>query len=459
MAAAIDLAAGFQDVSLAHHSFHGEQLEVDLTGHRDRPAPQRAADDVERPKQVTALSAVWNFSNSCMGVGMLSLSGAFAEGGVAASVGLVIAFAGITFVGVQLLVDTAVYTAAPSYEEMARRVSGPIAERYMQVCLLGAILFGSLGRLVVVKGLAAFSAAKMIGMPFDTEHERLILLLAVVVVLVPMSFLRSLDAMQFTSLLSVLCLLWFVALSVFLAPIATREEWHCEEMPELAIERKMEMYPPKLQGCLTALSIIMGGYLCHFSVFPLWTEMRAGDAAVGLAIQHTRSKFQKSVFITVVLCTFANLGAALGGYLTWFNVVLEVDLIIECYDPETWYMLFTYIGLTLVCLFSYPLLLFVGRSMVLRIMGYPDANSAPFILFTLVGLGMITATTIPALFLSNLGFVLSLGCAIIGPPIILQMPAYCALQIPGTPFYRLRCWVLLGFGVVVHFLVVVFFSY
>jgi len=458
MAIPIDLGADFGDVRLAQL----DQLEVEDSTPSRAAAAARHAGEVaaaDRPKQVTALSAVWNFSNSCMGVGMLSLSSAFAEAGVVVSVGLVVAFAVITFISVQLLVDTAVFTAAPSYEEMARRLSGTIAERYMQVCLLGAILFGSLGRLVVVKGLAAFSASKMIGMPFDAEHEQAVLLMAVVVVLVPMSFLRSLDAMQYTSLLSVLCLLWFVALSVFLVPIATREHWFCASMPEHPVDRSAEMYPPRLQGCLTALSIIMGSYLCHFSVFPLWTEMRSGDAAAGLAVQHTRSKFRYSVMITVILCTCANLGAALSGYFTWFKVVLQVDLIIECYDPESWYMLFTYIGLTMVCLFSYPLLLFVGRSMILRVMGYPDPNAAPCSLFTLVGLGLITATTIPALFLSNLGFVLALGCAIIGPPIILEMPAYCALQIPGTPAYRQRCWALLCFGVVVHFLIVVFFTY
>jgi len=429
---------------------------AEISGKLGQLVPEQVPLQRRRPR-VSVLSAVWNLTNTVMGIGMLSLAGTMAQAGVVASTSFIFVFAAITIVSVMLLVDGAIDTQAKSYEELARITAGAAGERYVQVALLGSIASACVGFLVSVKDLAGFAASALSGMADDSKHSDELLLMLVAAVVVPMSLLRSLDAMQVTSFLSVLCLVWFVGVSSLAAPFAIGNEWACAKLPEQIIDRSPMIMPQTLNGLLTALSIIMSSFVCQTSVFPIWTEMREGDASHGLPVHSTRRRFKTAVLVTVGLCTAFYLAAGLSGYLSWASAVLSVDLVVQCYDPQSWYVLFTYVGLIMMCLFTFPLFLFVARSMVLRMAGYDER--APYHIFVGVGLALIVASVIPAMLVSDLGYVLAIGAAWVGPALTLEMPAICSMRNAETLPQKLRCGALLVVGVVVHVLAVLECNY
>ena len=64
----------------------------------------------------------------------------------------------------------------------------------------------------------------------------------------------------------------------------------------------------------------------------------------------------------------------------------KVDLLLNCYDPSRPEVLMTYLGMALVCLFSYPLLQFAARKMLLRVAGYEDqVDHVPYPFYVAVG--------------------------------------------------------------------------
>lgn len=433
---------------------HAAEIADKLVEAKPTQTPQQ-----RRRPRVSVRSAVWNLANTVMGVGMLSLAGTMAQAGIGMSLGIICIFAVVTICSVMLLVDGAIATQASSYEELAHKALGTIGERYIQVCLLGSIASACVGFLVSVKDLAGFAVSAYTGVADDARHSDELLLLLVAAILAPMSLLRSLDAMQVTSFLSVLCLVWFVGVSVMTTPLAASQNWPCARLPDRTIDRTPAIFPKTMDGLLTALSIIMSSFICQTSVFPIWTEMRVGDASYGLPVQSTRRRFKVAVFITIGLCMAFYVLAALSGYLSWGEAVLQVDLVVQCYSPQSWYILLTYVGLTMVCLFSYPLFLFAGRSIVLRMLGQGDSAEAQYGIFAGVGFAILLASVLPALFVSNLGYVLAIGSAFVGPALTMEMPALCGLCLAEDHSRRVKCGSLLVVGMFLHFLVVLYCDY
>merc|ERR1719329_1927028 len=275
---------------------------------------------------------------------MLSLGSTVAFSGIFTSAGLLLLLGLITIVTVMLLIDSAAAMAVNSYEDLARRTVGMPAERYIQIAMLGSCMTGCVGFLVSVKGMAGFAAYSFAGMADDEWHSGILLLVLTAGTVCPMSFLRSLDSLKYTSALSICCLIWFVVMTVALAPIATREEWACQKVPGSSIDRTPLLWPSSLASVLRTLCIVMGSWVCQTSVFPIWKEMLAGDTAAGVPVRQTRRRFRNAMVATFILCSLAYLGAALGGYFTWFSLVLDVDLVLECYDPKSWYICATYLG-------------------------------------------------------------------------------------------------------------------
>lgn len=387
-----------------------------------------------------------------MGIGIMSLACTVADSGIFASTALLLLMGLITIGTVMLLVDSAAAVAVTSYEDLARCTVGTLAERCIQIAMLGSCTTGCVGFLVSVKGMAGFAAHSFAGTVYDEWHNGMLLLALTAVTLVPMSFLRSLDSLKYTSALSMCCVLWFVVMTVALVPTATREDWTCQNSPESTIDRTPLLWPDSLASILRSLCIVMGSWVCQTSVFPIWKEMLAGDMAAGVPVHQTRKRFRNAMVAACVLCSLGYMGAALGGYFTWFSKVLEVDVVLECYDPKSWYVCVTYIGLVTVCLCCYPLFQFAARTILLRMAGYPD-GVAPFTMHACVGVGLVVLTLMPALFISKLSAVVALGNAIVAPPMALQMPAVVGLKLATTTSGRVACSALLAFGVTLQILV------
>eukprot|EP00928_Gymnodinium_smaydae_P040677 TRINITY_DN27567_c0_g1_i1.p1 TRINITY_DN27567_c0_g1~~TRINITY_DN27567_c0_g1_i1.p1 ORF type:complete len:480 (+),score=85.85 TRINITY_DN27567_c0_g1_i1:80-1441(+) len=406
------------------------------------------------PKFVSLQSVVWNIANTMMGVGIMSLAGAMAQVGVIGAIVVGLGFCSLTFVTVMLLVDGASAADVSTYEDLARRLAGSLGEFYAQLSLVGINVMACIAFLVSVKDMASFALTRMLDMSSDTYHERLVLLVAVLFINLPLTFLRSINALQYTSLFAILCLTWFASMSLVLVPWNEDETLACKQLDAVPAHQPVLM-PTNLGDCLAGICCTMTSFICQISVFPIWGEMRAGDKALDLPVEQTRHRFRRALLVALSICGLLYLAAAVGGYFTFFAMATKVDVIINCYDPARWYVLATYVGMVAVCLFSYPLVQFSCRFLLLRMLGYPDAAAAPYFVYVLVGVGFLGTTAIPAIFLKNLNQILAVGSAICAAPVVLQLPSISGIKLGNGARQRHACWALLCFGVLLHIVSVV----
>jgi hypothetical protein len=165
------------------------------------------------------------------------------------------------------------------------------------------------------------------------------------------------------------------------------------------------------------------------------------------------------VIALVVTCVFY-LVSAIGGYFTFYQLTTKVDLLLNCYDPDRPEVLMTYLGMALVCLFSYPLLQFASRKMILRVCGYEDqVDHVPYPIYVAVGVTILAATTLIALFVDDLANVLATGLAWAGPPVVFEIPAMAGMRVAKRRSQHLGCLLLLGLGVALHVLTIVTAQY
>jgi hypothetical protein len=164
--------------------------------------------------------------------------------------------------------------------------------------------------------------------------------------------------------------------------------------------------------------------------------------------------------VSLVVTAAFYLVSAVGGYLTFYQITTKVDLLLNCYDPSRPEVLMTYLGMALVCLFSYPLLQFAARKMLLRVAGYEDqVDHVPYPFYVAVGVAILAVTTLIALFVDDLATVLSTGLAWAGPPVVFEIPALAGIRAAKTRAQRLGCSLLLGLGTGLHVLTIVTAQY
>ena len=171
-----------------------------------------------------------------------------------------------------------------------------------------------------------------------------------------------------------------------------------------------------------------------------------------------------------------------------FDTTRKVDLILKCYNPTEPVFTVMYAGISLGCLFVYPLVCSSCRLVLIGLL-IPHEKQDSYLIHVLIGMALITVTSIPALFISDLSLILGLGGAFTGPPLVFLFPAVATLrrgsdaramrradsflkldeaeggarrlhaQIgggPAPPTERLFAWVLLGLGVVFWITAVIF---
>jgi sodium-coupled neutral amino acid transporter 10 len=412
------------------------------------------------PPRVTVLSIVWNLANTMMGVGILALAGALGRAGIFLGCGLLFLFPCITYVTVKLLLDYAVEHELGSYEAVAMHLGGPYLKLYAQFgCVLTQVT-ACVSFLIPVKDMGGFVYAHSTHREQTEEQRQMILLGSVVAINLPLTFLRSLDALQYTSAIAIFFLAFFCVISIE-TPLSQGGNHVCVENKE-PVDAVVQALPLSVNDFAAAAAVVMGSYqgINSSSLFPIWGEMRSGDGPRGIGVKETRRRFLLGLVISLVVTCAFYLVSAIGGYYTFYQITTKVDLLLNCYDPDRPEVLMTYLGMALVCLFSYPLLQFGSRKIVLRVIGYEDqVDRVPYPIYVAVGVTILAVTTLIALFVDDLANVLATGLAWAGPPVVFEIPAMAGMRVAKRRSQHLGCLLLLGVGVALHVLTIVTAQY
>ncbi|XP_034019121.1 sodium-coupled neutral amino acid transporter 2 [Thalassophryne amazonica] len=280
--------------------------------------------------------SVFNLGNAIMGSGILGLSYAMANTGIALFVILLVAVAIFSLYSVHLLLKTANEGGALVYEQLGYKAFG-MPGKLAASCSITVQNIGAMSSyLYIVKYELPIVIQAFMGTSngeWYTNGDYLMVLVTVVIIL-PLSLLRNLGYLGYTSGLSLLCMVFFlivVIIKKFQIPCPLpRLSAHNETLSKYnitlshlnstAVDYSEDTCAPKYfvfnSQTIYAVPIVTFAFVCHPAILPMYEELK----------DRSRRKMQSVANVSFLAMFIMYLLAALFGYLT-FNVHVEHELL------------------------------------------------------------------------------------------------------------------------------------
>ncbi|XP_068162554.1 sodium-coupled neutral amino acid symporter 2 isoform X2 [Antennarius striatus] len=322
--------------------------------------------------------SVFNLGNAIMGSGILGLSYAMANTGIALFVILLAAVAIFSLYSVHLLLKTANEGGALVYEQLGYKAFG-MPGKLAASCSITMQNIGAMSSyLYIVKYELPIVIQSFVGSSSSgewyTNGDYLVLLVSCLIIL-PLSLLRNLGYLGYTSGLSLLCMVFFlivVIIKKFHIPCPLPEDVDAlnetvskvlnttvVQLNATAVDYSEDACTPKYfvfnSQTVYAVPIITFAFVCHPAILPMYEELK----------DRSRRRMQGVANVSFLAMFLMYLLAALFGYLT-FNAHVEPELLhtySKIYKSDVILLIVRLAVLTAVTL-TVPVVLFPIRTSV-----------------------------------------------------------------------------------------------
>uniref|UniRef100_A0A665V4A8 Sodium-coupled neutral amino acid symporter 2 n=1 Tax=Echeneis naucrates TaxID=173247 RepID=A0A665V4A8_ECHNA len=265
--------------------------------------------------------SVFNLGNAIMGSGILGLSYAMANTGIALFVILLMAVAIFSLYSVHLLLKTANEGGALVYEQLGYKAFGLPGKLAASFSITMQNIGAMSSYLYIVKYELPIVIQAFLGTSngeWYTNGDYLVLIVTLAIIL-PLSLLRNLGYLGYTSGFSLLCMVFFlivVIIKKFQIPWLNMTLHH----PNISEDNSEDHCTPKYfvfnSQTVYAVPILSFAFVCHPAILPMYEELK----------DRSRRKMQGVANVSFLAMFIMYLLAALFGYLT-FNVHVEPELL------------------------------------------------------------------------------------------------------------------------------------
>lgn len=331
--------------------------------------------------------SVFNLGNAIMGSGILGLSYAMANTGIALFVILLVAVSIFSLYSVHLLLKTANEGGSMVYEQLGYKAFGMPGKLAASISITMQNIGAMSSYLFIVKyELPIVIQAFVPGshQEWYTNGDYLVILVSIVIIL-PLSLLKNLGYLGYTSGFSLLCMVFFLIVVIYkkfeipcplpldVAEVVNETAWRL--LNSSLSERNLSSSPllsstpataPGEDVCtpkyfvfnsqtVYAVPILTFAFVCHPAILPMYDELK----------DRSRRKMQGVANVSFLAMFIMYLLAALFGYLT-FNVNVGPELLhtySKVYKSDVLLLIVRLAVLTAVTL-TVPVVLFPIRTSV-----------------------------------------------------------------------------------------------
>jgi amino acid permease len=374
-------------------------------------------------------SSLINILNTILGSGMLAMPYAFKNYGIIPGAIFLIWSGFCSFLGLFLCVRSAEFVGRRSSFNSISKLTFPggsvafdmaVGIKCFGVALSYLIIIGDLMP-EVVKGLFSVSDGLLI--------ERRFWITLSIAILIPISFLRRLDSLKYTSLIALGSILYLYVLTIYY--FAEPESKHADDVKLIGISG----------GALGALSIFIFAFTCHQNIFTVYNEI----------VDNSRRSMNTVLLSSIFVALTLYLSMGILGYIMYGDKA-EGNILTNFGDTPA--VIVAKFSISILNLFSYPLQCHPSRISFLNVIEHFKAsgssyrlletgqkNSKSFYLITVLFLGL--SFTI-AFFVSSLGSVLKVVGATGSTTISYILPGFFYYKITADrPLKGLRLMALL----------------
>lgn len=250
-------------------------------------------------------SAVFNLATTIIGAGIMALPAAMRVLGVPLGLLAIFVMGLLSEISIEMLVHHLTLTKLWTFGDLVGDAVGWAGRMLAQLCILinnagvlivyliimGDVLSGSENHEGLFEGWAGAGW---------WNNRKVVVGVTMVCVLAPLSSLRRIDSLKFSSAVSVALAVVFVVLSsgIAIAKMAAGKLEVPRMLPSFASKRA-------ILELLTVIPIMSNAFVCHFNVPSIYLELR----------ERSPAKMFKVGRITAVLCVLVYSATALSGYL------------------------------------------------------------------------------------------------------------------------------------------------
>uniref|UniRef100_A0A8C2CSG1 Solute carrier family 38 member 4 n=1 Tax=Cyprinus carpio TaxID=7962 RepID=A0A8C2CSG1_CYPCA len=300
--------------------------------------------------------SVFNLSNAIMGSGILGLSFAMANTGIILFVILLLGVAILSLYSVHLLLVTAKEGGSLIYEKLGERAFGWPGK----MAAFGSITLQNIGAMSSYLFIVKYELPEVIRAFLGLEENsgewylngNYAVVLVSIGIILPLSLLKNLGYLGYTSGFSLSCMVFFLGVVRFssFSLNSVRLDAACgQSLTAFAVFVFQTAY---------TIPILAFAFVCHPEVLPIYSELK----------DRSRKKMQKVSNLSILAMLVMYLFSALFGYLTFYDHV-EAELLhtfTKVYKFDTMLLLVRLAVLTAVTL-TVPIVLFPIRSSVITL--------------------------------------------------------------------------------------------
>ncbi|XP_004491062.1 amino acid transporter AVT6C-like [Cicer arietinum] len=271
-------------------------------------------------KPATISGAVFNVATTIIGAGIMSLSATLKVLGVIPAFVLILVVALLAEISVEFLMRFTHSGETTTYSGVMREAFGPLGAVITQICVVITNLGCLIMYLIIVADVLSGNEQggevhlgilrQWFGIHWWNSRE-FAMLFTLIFILLPLVLYRRVESLKFSSAVSTLLAVVFVAICFVLAIIALAEGK--TETPRLVprLDHQTSFF-----DLFTAVPVIVTAYTFHFNVHPIGFELGKP------------SDITKAVRIALILCALIYFSIGLFGYLL-FGDSTQSDILIN----------------------------------------------------------------------------------------------------------------------------------
>ncbi|XP_042491326.1 amino acid transporter AVT6C-like [Macadamia integrifolia] len=283
-----------------------------------RPPLERKSTDTD-DGGASVPGAVFNVSTSIIGAGIMSIPATLKVLGIIPAFILIVIIAVLSDVSVNFLLRFTNIGNSRTYAGVMGEAFGRIGSLALQICVMLTNMGSLIIYLIIIGDVLSGSQSEesiYLGVlqewfGFHWWNTRAFaLLFTVLFVMLPLVLLRRVESLRFTSAVSVLLAVVFVAISTVMAIVALWEgkTQSPRLFPDLAHQASFfELF--------TAVPVIVTAFTFHFNVHPIAAELQ------------NPSKMVSAVRISLILCSTIYLTVGFFGYLLFGDSIMPDILV------------------------------------------------------------------------------------------------------------------------------------
>eukprot|EP00761_Pharyngomonas_kirbyi_P006526 gb/GECH01006533.1/.p1 GENE.gb/GECH01006533.1/~~gb/GECH01006533.1/.p1 ORF type:complete len:580 (+),score=102.31 gb/GECH01006533.1/:1-1740(+) len=300
-------------------------------------------------------SSIFNLSNTILGGGVLALPFAMGISGILLGVFLLLFVGFLAFYSLLVLIRCISWTGKRSYRTVAKAALGNWGTIITDVSMFFACFGVCVAYIVLIGDLLPPVLHSLVDGPSTPEStmtwpwwtNRDFLKFLGMIVVTPLTLLRRMDHLRFTSVLAVFSVFYLVFI-VFYRAVTNPFEIEKNTGPE---KTGSDFYFD-ITGVVQTFSILSFAFSTHFNIYTIYRELKNPTTK--------RVRTMAGGSFGIVLIIYLLVGIC--GFFTFYENIK--GNILTVYDEKDTLVQIGRVGLTITILFSYPLLAFPCKQII-----------------------------------------------------------------------------------------------